>query len=416
MDNIKRIKARKILDSRGYPAFSVTLYAGRGKAAQASVPSDYSWINSYGRNSAKDIDRQIDMIVSAVNEGFAQQAVERKFKDQKDFDAFLKDYFPKQETAAFSYAISLAFARLSSGKELFAYLRDEFKIKGKPKLMPLPLFTMFNGGMIADTNLDFQEFLFIPKRQTSKTAEIGKTEMYSYIKSAADTYRELSSVLQEAGYDSDTGMQGGYAPDMDSSLEALEMIMAAASRVGLEPGRDFSLGIDIGSFALYDPESGKYLFALDQTSFAKEDMAGLYESWLSKFPITYLEDIFVGDDWKLWRDTTVSLGQAVVIAGDEVFDSKESKLREGIKEQAASAIVVKPDKVGTISDTFNLVSLAKRHGYGVIMSQRSSETNDDGLADIAVAFDAQFIKAGAVARGERVAKYNRLLEIAENIA
>jgi enolase len=331
------------------------------------------------------------------------------------------EYFSGEEMQPFSYAVSLAFARLASsldGQELFLYLRKQFGFKGKIQLVPLPLCTMFNGGLIADTNLDFQEFLFIPKRQSPlslKIIEAGNTEIQSYVALSASVYRELGLVLQEAGYDSDTGLQGGYAPDMDSSLEALEMMMAAASRVGLEAGRDFSLGIDIGSFTLYDPDSGRYLFPLDQASFAKEDMVGLYNSWLAKFPIEYLEDALAGGNWESWRDLTAALGSGVVVAGDEVFASREDKLREGMKEQAANAIVVKPDKAGTLSSAARLCALAKRHGYGLIMSQRSSETNDDALADLAVAFEAQFVKAGATARGERVAKYNRLLEIFEII-
>ncbi len=421
MEKIKDIRAKKIFDSRGYPAFSVSIEAGRGYRGEASVSADYSWNNSYGRNIAKEIDVQVDMAVSSVNESFAKEAMVKQFKGQADFDAFLEAYFPQRDLKPFSYALSLAFARLGANAakvELFSYLRDSYSLKGQPKLLPLPIFTMFNGGLIADTNLDFQEFLFIPKRQSpasTRIVEVGNHDTYSYVSLAAATYRELGLVLQEAGYDSDTGLQGGYAPDMDSSLEALEMIMAAAARLGLEPGRDFGLGIDIGSFSLYDPESGKYLFSLDESAFAKEDLAGLYESWLSRFPLVYLEDIFVGDDWDLWHKATSSLGQAVIIAGDELFDSQEMRLRQGIKEEAGNAIVIKPDKTGSISAAFRLVSLAKRHSYGVVMSGRSSETNDDGLADIATAFEAQFIKAGAMARGERVAKYNRLLSIADHL-
>lgn len=421
MEKIKSLIARKIFDSRGYPALAVRVEGPRGVMGEASVAADYSWANSYGRNVSKEAEQKVAQAVADINKGLAPEMTAGKFSGQADFDDWLEKYFAGRGLEPFSYAVSLAFARLAANAEkleLFLYLRNVFGLEGRPKSLPLPLFTMFNGGLIADTNLDFQEFLFVPKRRSPallrQDGEINET--YACVNLAAAVYRELGQVLQEAGYDSDIGAQGGYAPDMDSSLEALEMIMAAAARLDLEAGRDFGLGIDIGSFSLYDPESGRYLLSLDQAAFAKDDLAGIYESWFKDFPLVYLEDIFVGEQWEPWREATASLGAGVILAGDELFDSRESRLREGIKQQAANAIVVKPDKTGSLSAAFRLISLAKRHGYGAVVSQRSSETNDDGLADIAVAFEAPFIKAGAMARGERVAKYNRLLEIAAKLS
>ncbi|PIT87573.1 MAG: hypothetical protein COU31_02165 [Candidatus Magasanikbacteria bacterium CG10_big_fil_rev_8_21_14_0_10_40_10] len=219
--------------------------------------------------------------------------------------------------------------------------------------------------------------------------------------------------MRQAGLDTDTGIEGGYAPDLDSSIEAIEFILAATIRAGYNPGKDLWLGLDIGSNVLFDDFSKRYIFPLDKTYFSANSLLGLYDSWLKKYPIIYLEDAFAEDDWDNWRALTSEMGDKLMVAGDDLFVSSSKRLRRGIKEQAANSIVVAPNQVGTLTETMDCIKLANKHNFKVIISHRSGETNDDFIVDLAVAVSADYLKAGSLSRGERVAKYNRLLIIAE---
>ena len=271
--------------------------------------------------------------------------------------------------------------------------------------MPVPFFNIFNGGEHADTNLDFQEFIIIPQaKDIFKNIEIG-----------AAVFHELGHVLEESGYDTDLGSEGGYAPDLDSSVEALELILAAAIRANYKPGNDLKLGINIGSSILYDNDSGKYLFSLGNGSLNSLDLISLYEDWFKKYPFIYLEDALAENAYKDWGELTAALGDKMIIAGSNLFATKTDRLRDGLKTKSANAIVIKPNQAGTLTETVDCIRLAKTHGYKIIISQRGAETNDDFIADLAVAVSADYLKAGSLSRGERIAKYNRLMEIAEQI-
>ena len=303
-------------------------------------------------------------------------------------------------------AVSLACARAAAKSEkieLFSYLQKTFKFTDLK--MPVPFFNIFNGGEHADTNLDFQEFIIIPQaKDIFKNIEIG-----------AAVFHELGHVLEESGYDTDLGSEGGYAPDLDSSVEALELILAAAIRANYKPGNDLKLGINIGSSILYDNDSGKYLFSLGNGSLNSLDLISLYEDWFKKYPFIYLEDALAENAYKDWGELTAALGDKMIIAGSNLFATKTDRLRDGLKTKSANAIVIKPNQAGTLTETVDCIRLAKTHGYKIIISQRGAETNDDFIADLAVAVSADYLKAGSLSRGERIAKYNRLMEIAEQI-
>jgi enolase len=236
--------------------------------------------------------------------------------------------------------------------------------------------------------------------------------MEKIVRAGAEVYHALAKILISAGYDSDTGLEGGYSPDMDSSLKALDLILAAITRAGYRVEDDFNLGLDIGSAQLYNKEDNQYIFTLDNLYFSATNLVSLYEEWLNKYPITYLEDGLAADDWPAWRQATAALGDKLVLAGDDLFTSSIERLRRGIAEQAANAFVLKPNQIGTLTETIECAKLAQRQNYRLIVSHRGGETNDDFIVDLAVALGAQFIKAGSLSRGERVAKYNRLTEIA----
>ncbi len=272
--------------------------------------------------------------------------------------------------------------------------------------MPTPSFNIFNGGKHADTNLDFQEFMIMPLREIRFSEKL---------RMGAEIFHELGSVLRKADLDTDVGNEGGYAPDIRSSIQAIELILAACINAGYKPGEDVGLGIDVGSSELYDVESKKYIFRLDNAAFTSDTLSGLYREWLRKYPIISIEDGLGQDDWEGWKSLTHDLGSEMLLIGDDLFVTNIERLRVGLKEKAANAVLIKPNQVGSLSETVACVKLAQKHGYKIMASHRSGETCDDFIADLAVATGADFIKSGSLSRGERLAKYNRLLEIEDMI-
>ncbi len=411
MGKIKTIVAREILNAKGEPTIETKVTLVSGLFAIASVPSG----DSLGTDEAfdlKDYDAKRYFAsgriraLSKVNEIIAPALAGYDVSKQIEIDKKLISLDGRSDKSNLGansiLSVSFACARLAAleaKQELFVYLQKTYDFSN-PQI-PIPLFNMFNGGKHSDTNLDFQEFLFIPKRKSA-------AEM---IRQGAEVFHSLGNELREVGYDSDVGLEGGYAPDLDSSVEALELIMSAAIRSGYSAGVDFNLGIDIGSSVLFDKNSERYIFPLDKAYFQAGSLIALYEDWLQKYPITYLEDGLARDDLANWQDLTATLGQRALIVGDDLFSSNASRLRLGIKEKLGNAIIIKANQIGTLTETIDCVKLALKHNYKVIISHRSGETNDDFIADLAVACGASYLKAGSLSRGERVAKYNRLLDI-----
>ncbi len=411
--SIKQLSAREILDSRGYPTIEARIVLSDGTEAKASVPSGLS-VGSYEACELRDGDhkryqgRGVLRAVGKINDIITPALIGQDVSKQKEIDGILISLDGTENKSNLGgnslLAVSLVCARAaaySQKKELFVYLQETFSFS-EPKI-PVPLFNIFNGGKHADTNLDFQEFLVMPKKSDAK-------EM---IRMGAEIFHALGNELKEAGYDTDVGAEGGYAPDLESSIEAIELIMAGALRAGYDPGKDFKLGIDVGSSVLFDEKSGRYVFPLDGAYFTADNLIGLYESWLRQYPIAYIEDGLAEDDWENWRGLTTDLGQHLLIAGDDLFATNTSRLRRALQEKAANSIIIKPNQAGTLTETVDCIKLADKYDYQIIVSHRSGETNDDFIVDLAVASGANYLKAGSLARGERLAKYNRLLEIAD---
>jgi len=415
MAKIKSIVAREILDSRGNPTLETSVTLDNGLRAVASVPSGAST----GRHEAcelRDGDKKryggqgVWRAAANVNEIIAPALAGRQVTETAVLDKLMIDLDATPDKSRLGanaiLSVSLAAARAaawSEKQELFVYLKNAFNF-GAPKI-PVPLFNIFNGGKHADTNLDFQEFLIIP-------AAAPAADM---VRRGAEVFHELGQVLREAGFDTDTGAEGGYAPDLDSSIEAIELILAAMIRAGYKPGKDFHLGVDVGSSVLYEAATKKYVFPLDHANFSSSNLIGLYNEWLKKYPFLYLEDGLAEDAWADWRELTAELGDKLLIVGDDLFVTNTARLREGLKEQAANSIIIKPNQVGTLTETVACLKLAQQHHYKVIISHRSGETSDDFIVDLAVAAGADYLKAGSLSRGERVAKYNRLMAIDELI-
>jgi enolase len=348
------------------------------------------------------------LAVKKIEEIVAPKLIGQKIDNQKAIDEILDSLavsfksLPRSALFTVSSACAILGAKVSK-KELFVYLNEQFSF-GEIKI-PVPIFNIFNGGDTGDTSLDFQEFLLIPKK--GKAADM--------VRLGAEVFVELGDVLKESSYDTDTGSEGGYAPDIDSTIEAIELLMSAIIRSGYEPGRDFTLGIDIGSSIFYNENEAKYVFSLDHSYFHSSDLTGLYNEWLRKYPLSYLEDPFNEKDWRSWRELTADLGRDILIAGDDVFSSDINRFRESLKERIANTIIIKPSQAGTLTTMAACAKLARERNYKLVVSARSRETMDTLIVDLAVACGADYLKAGSLSRGERVTKYNRLMEIGQMI-
>ncbi len=421
---IKKIKAREILDSRGWPTISVNLELENGIKVEASSPSGTNSSQYEARDLIDNDNRRFKgkgvlLAVNHINEILAKNLEKKDVREQTAIDKLMIDLDGTENKRQIGsnaiLAVSVACARaaaLYEKKELFAYIQDTYDLKTKKDQLPIPLFNIFNGGTHADTNLDFQEFLINPNFSSAKFKEtVHENSMTKVVRAGAEIYHALGKILRESGYDSDVGLEGGYAPDLDSSIKAIELMLAAIKQAGYSPEEDFNIGLDIGSSVLFDEINDQYLFALDGGHINASNLIGLYSNWLSEYPINFLEDGLNEKQWLEWKKLTDELGNKLTIAGDDLFASNISRLKEGIKKGVANATVLKPNQVGTLTEIVDYAKLAISSNYQLIVSHRSGETNDTFIADLAVALGATYLKAGSLSRGERVAKYNRLLEI-----
>ncbi|MFH0819588.1 MAG: phosphopyruvate hydratase [bacterium] len=424
---IKKLSAREILDSRAEPTLEVRLELTDGNVAKASVPSGAS-TGKFEAWELRDKDprrysgKGVLKAAGNVNTILARTLRGKDVRDQLRIDEIMKKVdgtLNKRKLGANAIlGVSLACARtaaMSAKLPLYRYLRKCFAIKETKYILPIPMFNIFNGGKHADTNLDFQEFMVIPEAEKQNTGKAKPSTFKEKVRHGSEVFHALGKVLKERGFDTDVGNEGGYAPDIFSSVQALEMILAAIIRAGLTPGVDMSLGIDVGSSILYNEDKKRYIFRLDQAAFSNITLVGLYYEWFRTYPIIYLEDGLGQDDWEGWQELTELLGEEMMVVGDDLFVTNTARLKKGIEKRVANGIIIKPNQIGTLTETVACVNLAKKNNYQVIVSHRSGETTDDFIADLAVACGADHIKAGAPSRGERVAKYNRLMEIEEEL-
>jgi len=418
MSKIKTISAREILDSRGNPTVETTVVLDDGIRAKASVPSGAStgvheaWELRDGdqkRYNGMGVLKAVKHVETRINKELQNMDVTKQ-EAVDDKMIKLDGTKNKQKLGANAIlSVSLAVARAGSiakKQELYEYIAKTYKMGIRKYKMPTPSFNIFNGGKHADTNLDFQEFMIMPLQDISFAEKV---------RMGAEIFHELGHVLKSAGFDTDVGNEGGYAPDIRSSIQAIELILAAAINAGYHPGKDVGMGIDVGSSELYDDQEKKYIFKLDHAHFTKNTLVGLYYEWFRKYPIISLEDGLSEDDWEGWRALNKELGSEMLIIGDDLFVTNIDRLRKGLKEKAANAILIKPNQVGTLSETMATIKLAKKHNYKTMASHRSGETCDDFIADLAVGAQTDYIKAGSLSRGERLAKYNRLMEIEQSL-
>lgn len=419
MIKIKKIIAREILDSRGNPTIETKVILDNNIIAKGSVPSGAS-TGSHEACELRDGDKKryhglgVLKAVKNVNSIIAKNLIGSDVLDLKNIDKKmikLDGTINKKKLGANAIlSVSIAIARAGAmvkKQELYEYLASTYDFDKRNFKLPSPAFNILNGGRHADNNLDFQEFMIVSNVNISKFSE--KLRMGSEI------FHELAKVLQENYLNTNVGNEGGYAPNINSSIIAFDSIVSASGRVGYKVGVDVFLGIDAGSSEFYDKKKKQYIFSYDKARLNAYDLITLYHDWLNKYKILFIEDGLAEDDWSNWKILTKELGSKMILIGDDLFVTNKNRLSLGIKNKSANAVLIKPNQVGTISETMETIKLAQKNDYKIMISHRSGETCDDFISDLAVAVSADFIKSGSLSRGERLAKYNRLLEIEENL-
>lgn len=414
---IKKIKAREILDSRGNPTLEATVFLDNSLEATAAVPSGAStgkheaWELRDGakRYNGLGVLKAVQNVNTKINKLLAGQDVTRQ--RQVDEMMIKLDGTKNKSKLGANAILGVSLAAIKAGalvkdKPLYRYIRESYDLKLKGYYLPQPMFNIFNGGKHADTNLDFQEFMIMPLKPK---------EFKEKVRVGSEIFHKLAKVLMAKGLDTDLGNEGGYAPNIGQSRWAIKLILEAIKGAGYKPGEDVGLALDVAASELYDAKKKKYRLKTDRKNLNSLSMIKLYEKWLKDYPIISIEDGLAEDDWLNWQVLTKILGKKAMLVGDDLFVTNIKRLEEGIEKDVANAILVKVNQIGTLSETIDCINLARRHKYDIIISHRSGETLDTTIADLAVAVNAGYIKAGSLARGERVAKYNRLMAIEEEL-
>ncbi len=408
MASIEAVGAREILDSRGNPTVEVEVALDDGTLARAAVPSGAS-TGAYeavelrdggSRYGGKGVSKAVDAVLDEIGqELLGMEASEQRLIDQVliDLDGTPdKSHFGANAILGVSLAVARAAAD-SHGLPLFRYV-------GGPNahLLPVPMMNILNGGAHADTNVDVQEFMIAP---------IGASTFSEALRQGVEVYHALKSVLKQRGLVTAVGDEGGFAPNLDSNRAALDLIVEAIGSTGLTAGRDIALALDVAASEFHD--AGGYVF--EGAKKTAEELSAYYADLVDNYPIVSIEDPLDESDWEGWKHLTDLVGRQVQLVGDDLFVTNPVRLQRGISSGTANALLVKVNQIGTLTETLDAVSLAHRSGYRCMMSHRSGETEDTTIADLAVATDCGQIKTGAPARSERVAKYNQLLRIEEEL-
>lgn len=411
MSRIKKVWAREILDSRGNPTIEVDVILDNGILGRAAIPSGAS-TGSKEAVELRDGDKNrylgkgVLKAVNNVNKIIAPKLIGKDPKKQKSIDYLMIDLDGTENKAKLGanaiLGVSLAVAKAAAqdnGMSIFKYLGGK-----DARRLPIPFLNILNGGKHADNNVDIQEFMIAP---------IGAKSFKEALRMGAETYHNLKAVLKSKGLSTSVGDEGGFAPNLASNEEAVQIIISAIEKAGYQPGKDISIVLDSAASEFY--QDGRYFLKADKRQLSSEEMVKYYAYLLSKYPIISIEDGLAENDWKGWQVLTKKLGRKIQLTGDDIFVTNPRILAEGIKKGIGNSVLIKLNQIGTLSETLETVEMAKKSGYTCMFSHRSGETEDSFLADVTVATNAGQLKTGAPARSERLAKYNQLLRIEEEL-
>ena len=416
MKNILKIhdvKAIQILDSRGNPTLQVEVLTEDGYIGTASVPSgastgSFEAVELRDGNKSKYKGKSVEKAVENVNKKIAKEIIGMNVYEQRKIDEQMikLDDTPNKSSLGANaiLGVSLAVAKAASnslGMDLCNYIGGI-----NAKTMPIPMMNILNGGKHSDNNISIQEFMIVP---------VGEITFAERLRRGVEIYHTLKSVLKEKGYSVGVGDEGGFAPNLENEEQALDIIIEAIKQAGYEPKKDIMLSLDIASTEMFEEASkiGKvgYYFWKSKQYKTKEEMIDYIANLCEKYPIYSIEDGLAEEDWESWKELTNRIGNKVQLVGDDLFVTNKSRLTRGIEKGVANSILIKPNQIGTLTETLDTIQIAKENGYKTIISHRSGETEDTTIADIAVGVNAGQIKTGAPCRTDRVAKYNRLLYI-----
>lgn len=418
MNIIKSIKAMQVLDSRGNPTVQVKVTLEDGTVGRAIVPSgastgSFEAVELRDNDKNKYLGKSVEKAVRNVNENIAVKLTGEDVFGQNKIDKKLieidgtdnKSNLGANATLGVSLACADAAAKYLN-MPLYEYIGG---ISGTN--IPIPMMNILNGGKHSDNNVNIQEFMIVP---------VGGKDFKEMIQMASEVYHTLKKVLKEKGLSTAVGDEGGFAPNLSNDKEALDLIVEAISKAGYKPREDIALALDVAATEMYEEakKNGKeegYLFWKTGEYMSKIDMIDYLEDLVEEYPIISIEDGLSEEDWEGWKELTKRLGDKIQLVGDDLFVTNISRLEKGIKNNVANSILIKPNQIGTLTETLYAIKLAKANGYSTVISHRSGETEDTFIADLSVAINSRYIKAGAPARIDRVAKYNRILNIEEEL-
>ena len=414
MSTIIDVKAREILDSRGNPTVEVEIFTENGAMGRAAVPSGAS-TGSHEAVELRDDDKKryggkgVLKAVANVTDIIADKIIGRSVLDQRGLDKLMieLDGTPNKGKLGANaiLGVSLAVAKAAaqeSGQPLYRYLGGV-----NAHVLPVPMMNIINGGSHADNSIDFQEFMIMP---------VGAESFREGLRMGAEIFHTLKTVLKKKGFSTNVGDEGGFAPNFKSNVEAIDTIMIAIEQAGYKPGEDIFLAMDAAASEFYDSATKEYIFKKSTGKrLSGKEMVEFWKDWSNKYPILSIEDGLAEDDWDSWELLTKELGGKIQLVGDDLFVTNVERLQEGIDREVANSILIKVNQIGSLSETIDAISLATRNGYTTVMSHRSGETEDVTIADLAVALNCGQIKTGSASRSDRVAKYNQLLRIEEEL-
>ncbi|HEV2176837.1 MAG TPA: phosphopyruvate hydratase [Terriglobia bacterium] len=411
MAQIDLIVGREILDSRGNPTVEADVHLRDGAFGRAAVPSGAS-TGEHEAIELRDGDKRyggkgVQQAVDHINSYIGRELGGQEASEQSQIDAHLialdgtanKSKLGANAILAVSLAVCRASAR-SAHQPLYRYLGGL-----GARTLPVPMMNILNGGVHADNTVDFQEFMIMP---------VGAETFAQALRMGVETFHALQNVLKNEGYSTSVGDEGGFAPSLKSNVEAIELVLAAIDEAGYSAGHDICLALDPAASEMY--EGGKYVFyKSDKSKKSADDMIKLYAGWVRQYPIISIEDGLAQDDWAGWKELTAELGGKIQLVGDDLFVTSTDRLERGIEDGCANSILIKLNQIGTVTETMAAIDLARAHGYTSVVSHRSGETEDTFIADLAVGLGTGQIKTGSASRTDRVAKYNQLLRIEEEL-
>ena len=414
MSLIAKIQAREILDSRGNPTIEVDVFTDEGHMGRAAVPSGASTgaheamelrDGDKKRYLGKGVQKAVEHVNSTLNSELNGAPIDQQAMIDKAMISL--DGTPNKSNLGANaiLGVSLAVAKAAASEARLPLYRYVGGVNACT--VPVPLMNILNGGAHADNKVDVQEFMIMP---------VGAKHFAEGLRMGAEVFHQLKAVLKAKNLSTNVGDEGGFAPDLPSNEEALKLVMQAIEKAGYKPGDDIVLALDCASTEFYDPKKKRYELASTGDSLTSDEMVAQWADWCKRYPIVSIEDGMAEDDWAGWKKLTETLGSKVQLVGDDLFVTNTQRLAQGIEKGVANSILVKVNQIGTLTETLEAVDMAHRAGYTAVMSHRSGETEDSTIADLAVATNCGMIKTGSASRSDRIAKYNQLLRIEEQLS